>query len=161
MSSRIARASADSFVTVKELARRAGVADHVVRFYARAGLIRATRQAANGYRQFAIAEAKRIRFIRAAQSLGFTLAEVKEVFRHSRRGETPCPRVRDIIDLRLAENRERLESVRALQDRMQRARDLWQHMPDQMPRGDSLCALIEAVAIEDPSPPQRWPRGKM
>lgn len=147
-------------MTVKELARRAGVADHVVRFYARAGLIRPARQAANGYRQFTPPDAKRIRFIRAAQSLGFTLAEVKEVLRHSLRGETPCPRVRDIIDLRLAENRERLEHVRALQDRMQRARDLWQRMPNQVPRGESLCALIEAVSIEDPNPPKRWTRGQ-
>jgi len=155
LASRSARASADQFLTVKELALRAGVAGHVVRFYARAGLIRAARQAANGYRQFTQHDVKSIRFIRAAQSLGFTLAEVREVFRHSRRGETPCPRVRDIIDLRLAENRERLEYVRALQERMQQARDLWQRMPNQVPRGDSLCALIEAVSIGDSGPPPR------
>ena len=148
-----ARISADRFLTVKDLARSANVADHVVRFYARTGLIRPARHATNGYRQFTQLDVRRIRFIRAAQSLGFTLAEVSELIRHSRRGKTPCPLARDIIDRRLAENCDRLAQVRALQDRMQNARNRWQQMPDQVPRGDSLCALIEAVCDEDSNPP--------
>lgn len=136
----------DSFLTVTDVARGAGVEAHVVRFYARAGLIRATRYAANGYRQFVPLDVKRVRFVRAAQSLGFTLAEIREVMRRSHQRKTPCPLVRDIITQRLAENRERLEYLGALQDRMQDASERWRDMPDQVPHGDAICALIESVA---------------
>ena len=149
--------SAQRFLTVMELARSAGVANHVVRFYARSGLIRPTRQAANGYRQFVPLDVKRVRFVRAAQSLGFTLAEIREILRRSRHGKTPCPLVRDIVSQRLSENRERLAYVQAMQDRMQRASEAWQHMQDQVPHGDAICALIEAVVDETfvQSPPER------
>jgi len=57
------------FLTVAELAHEAGVDAHVIRFYARTTLIRATRYAANGYRHLAPFDIKRVRFVRAAQSL--------------------------------------------------------------------------------------------
>ena len=136
----------DSLLTVTEVARGAGVEAHVVRFYARTGLIRPSRYAANGYRQFVPLDVKRVRFVRAAQSLGFTLAEIREVFRRSHQRKTPCPLVRDVIKRRLAENRDRLRYVSALQRRMQRASDQWRQMPDQVPHGDAICALIESVA---------------
>lgn len=158
MSRRSSRIPAERFLTVMGLARSAGVPDHVVRFYARSGLIRPARQAANGYRQFVPLDVKRVRFVRAAQSLGFTLAEIREILRRSRQGKTPCPLVRDIVARRLTENRERLEYVGALQDRMQHASEAWRHMPDQVPRGDDICALIEAVVDGVSAPPPRPPR---
>ena len=152
------RRAAERFLTVMAVARAAGVEAHVVRFYARRGLIRPARHAANGYRQFAPLDVKRVRFVRAAQSLGFTLAEIREIFRRSRQGTTPCALVRDIIVHRLAENRERLEYVNALQSRMRSASEVWRHMPDQVPHGDAICALIEAIADNTPRPPPRAAR---
>ena len=161
MSNRPRRALNDSFLTVADIANGAGVEAHVVRFYARAGLIRPTRHAANGYRQFLPADVKRVRFVRAAQSLGFTLAEIREVLRRSQQRKTPCPLVRDIIVRRLAENREHLEYVSALQRRMQQASERWQHMPDQSPRGDAICALIESVADGAGPPPRAVARSRL
>jgi DNA-binding transcriptional MerR regulator len=161
MSNRPRRTSHDSFLTVTDVSRGAGVEAHVVRFYARTGLIRATRYAANGYRQFVPLDVKRVRFVRAAQSLGFTLAEIREVMRRSHQRKTPCPLVRDIIMRRLAENRERLEYVGALQDRMQQASERWRHMPDQVPHGDAICALIESVAEGTTAPPHAAVRSRL
>ncbi len=153
MRTRAPRNPPGRFLTVIDLARSAAVPDHVVRFYARTGLIRATRQAANGYRQFVPFDVKRIRFIRAAQSLGFTLVEIREVMRRSRQHKTPCPLVREIIQRRLVENRERLQYVSALQDRIQHASEQWRAIPDEIPDGNTICALIEAVADETPAAP--------
>lgn len=154
--SRTSRIRADGFLTIAAVARGAGVEPHVVRFYARTGLIRPVRHAANGYRQFVPLDVKRVLFVRAAQSLGFTLAEIREVMRRSRSRKTPCPLVRDIIVQRVAENRDRLAELCALQERMEAASNAWKHMPDEMPTGDVICALIEAVA--EKSPPQRRAR---
>ena len=151
---RIVRSSADRGLTVAEVARGAGVAAHVVRFYARTGLIRPARYGANGYRQFAPMDVKRVRFVRVAQSLGLTLAEIREVMRRSHTRRTPCPLVRDIIVKRVAENRDRLVYLRALQRRMESASKTWQRMPDQIPTGDVICALIEAVVDQSPPAPR-------
>jgi len=65
--------------TVSEAAARAGVAPHVVRYYARIGLLRPGRNPANGYRIFSDREVARLRFARKAQALGFSLAEVRQI----------------------------------------------------------------------------------
>jgi len=135
----------ERFLTVAQVAKQAGVGAPVVRFYARSGLIRASRVAANGYRQFVPLDVKRVRFVRAAQGLGFTLSEIREVMRRSHHGKSPCPIVRDIIVRRFAENKERLGLLLALQKRMGGAIEHWKDMPDEIPTGDVICALIEAV----------------
>lgn len=158
MRTRSPRGSAERFLTVMDVARGAGVEAQVVRFYARTGLIRPARYAANGYRQFVPLDVKRVRFVRAAQSLGFTLAEVSEVMRRSRSRKTPCPLVRDIIVRRLAENRDRLTYLQALQVSMQSASERWRHLPDETPTGHVICALIEAVADDPSNPPSQITR---
>lgn len=145
-------AASDRLLTVGELAHEAGVEGHVVRFYARTGLIHPARYGANGYRQFAPLDVKRVRFVRAAQNLGFTLADIKEVMHRSRQRATPCPLVRDIIARRLRENREHLNYVTELQKRMEHASRRWRHQPDQVPDGETICALIDSVA-DDARPP--------
>ena len=140
------------FLTIADVAREARTAAQVVRFYARSGLIRPARYAANGYRQFAPFAVKQVRFVRAAQSLGFTLAEIHEIMRRSRQRRTPCPLVREIVVQRLAENRQRLEEAQALQVRMELASAEWRRMPDRAPDGETICGLIEAVADHGPRP---------
>lgn len=150
MMSRSKPTSEDRYVTIAEVARAAEVDAQIVRFYARTGLIRPARHGANGYRLFTSSAAKQVRFVRAAQSLGFALSEIREIMRRSRQRQTPCPLVREMIVQRLVENREQLEHIASLQKRMELASTEWRHMPDSAPDGDTICALIEAVA-EHPS----------
>lgn len=132
----------------------------VVRFYARIGLLRPAGVSANGYRRFDAGDVARLRFVRAAQRLGFTLAEAGEVLRRARRGESPCPMVRDIVGRRVAEKTEEVGVMQAQLRRMRRALDVWHGMPDGTPTGHDICALVEAVAdvevptVRDPLPLQ-------
>jgi len=66
-------------VTIGELAERAGVGVETIRFYERKGLMARPVRPRAGYRQYDEQAAERIRFIRQAQDLGFTLAEVAEL----------------------------------------------------------------------------------
>lgn len=73
---------------IGELAKRAGVAVDTVRFYERQGLLPAPQRQASGYRRYDEADVRRLRFIRRAKSLGFTLGEIQELLAlSSRRGE--------------------------------------------------------------------------
>ena len=130
--------------TVNELAKHSNAPAHVVRYYLRIGLIEPSAQQENGYRLFAPEQTTRLRFIRLAKQLGFTLNEIRQILQHSERHESPCQDVRKIIQNRIDENRTKIDEMIKLQDRMESALALWQTMPDGEPDGHSVCHLIES-----------------
>lgn len=130
---------------VNEIARKAGASTDAVRYYSRIGLLRPARNPENGYKRFADGDLLRLRFIRQARELGFTLGEIAEILDHAREGESPCPRVRQIIEQRIEETRARVAELVDLQRRMERALARWNEMPDGIPDEQTVCHLIESV----------------
>ena len=134
---------------VHELADRAGVAPHVVRYYTQRNLLRPKRNPNNGYREYAESDIYRLRFISRAKRVGFTLKDINLILRDADAGTSPCPQVRRIIEKRAEENERRLSEAQRLQRRMTKAIASWKEMPDYPPDHESLCRLIDAVALED------------
>ena len=135
-------------LTVNELAIQSKAPAHVVRYYIRIGLIKPTSHHANGYRLFSPRVAERLRFIRRAKLLGFTLKEIAEITRHAEHDESPCGEVRTIIQQHIVENRIKIEEMLKLQNRMEHALFQWAEMPDGIPDGNSVCHLIESFENE-------------
>lgn len=133
-------------MTVAELAKRSGATPHAVRHYTRMGLLRPERNPGNGYRLYQPREVARLRFIQQAKRLGYTLREIREIMHESEHEKSPCPRVREILLLRVDEHRLQLEELVALQTRMEQALEQWADMPDGVPDGRSVCYLIESFA---------------
>jgi len=63
-------------LTIGKIAKRAGVGIDTVRYYERNGLLSPSARSAAGYRRYGDLEVARLRFIRRAQKLGFTLKEI-------------------------------------------------------------------------------------
>ncbi len=72
-------ASPEGTMTIGQLARQAGVGVQTVRYYERRRLLPEAPRRASGYRAFTGGALERLRFIRRAQELGFTLAEIAEL----------------------------------------------------------------------------------
>lgn len=136
---------------VSELAKRCGIPAHVVRYYARIGLLTPIRNPGNGYKLFKQDDIARLHFIRQAQSLGFTLEEIQEIFQQGENGIAPCPMVRQTLTRRIEENRWHIQELLDKQQRMEQALRLWNEMPDQGCHDDSVCHLIEQAATADQS----------
>lgn len=66
-------------IGIGTLAKRGGVGIDTVRYYERAGLLAPADRLASGYRRYSETEVLRLRFIRRAQALGFTLKEIGEL----------------------------------------------------------------------------------
>ncbi|MBN8887527.1 MAG: heavy metal-responsive transcriptional regulator [Rudaea sp.] len=66
-----------SNLSIGQLAQRTGVAIDTVRYYERNGLLQPAGRLASGYRRYGDAELKRLRFIRRAKALGFSLEDVR------------------------------------------------------------------------------------
>jgi MerR family mercuric resistance operon transcriptional regulator len=98
------------FLTIGETARRADVGIETVRYYERKGLIAPPARTAAGYRAFPPDAVRRIRFIKRAQDLGFSLAEIGELLALRVAADTTCADIRartvgkiDQIDRKLAD----------------------------------------------------------
>ena len=133
-------------LTIADIANASGVSPHTVRYYVKEGLINPAAQADNNYRLFTRQDVTRLRFIRMAKMLGFTLNEIRQILEHAKIGESPCADVREIIQHHIVENRQKIQELQALQTRMEQALEKWQDMPDKTPDGNSICHLIESMS---------------
>ena len=93
-----------SAMSIAQLARSAGVGVETVRYYQRRGLLpdpRPQRTGVTGIRHYGPDEERQLRFIRSAQSAGFTLEEIAELLHLDRTGDRP--RAREMARERIAE----------------------------------------------------------
>jgi DNA-binding transcriptional MerR regulator len=84
-----------------ELARSAGVSAATVRHYERRRLLPPAERTPSGYRRYPAAALARMKVIRAALAVGFTIDELAGVLAERDRGAAPCRRVRAIAAERL------------------------------------------------------------
>jgi MerR family copper efflux transcriptional regulator len=101
-------------ITIGALAKSAGVGIDTVRFYERAGLLPRPARTAAGYRLYAPADVARVRFIRRAKDLGFTLEEIAELLVLARGGSRA--RVRALAAARLTAIESRIADLVAMRD---------------------------------------------
>jgi Hg(II)-responsive transcriptional regulator len=99
---------------IGEVAGRAGVNVQTVRFYERRGLLPEPPRRACGYREYAPESVRRVRFIKRAQELGFTLAEVEELLRLGEDSRIPCREVRATTEMKIADIEEKMRRLRAM-----------------------------------------------
>ncbi len=134
--------------TVSQLAKRCGVTAETVRYYTKKGLLKPSKNPNNNYQIFALGDIQKLRFIRKAKLLGYTLSEIENILNHSMQKNSPCPIVREFIQRRIKDNRQKIKDLIALQTRMENALKDWESKPDGMPDGGSVCHLIESFSEE-------------
>jgi DNA-binding transcriptional MerR regulator len=133
-------------MTAAVLAKRTDTPIFTVRYYTRIGLLKPSRDMRNGYKVYKQSDKDRLKFINSAKELGFTLAEIEEILDHAVDGDSPCPMVREIVEKRIKENKEKISQMKKLQTRLENAAFKWRSMPDSSPDGHSVCHLIESFA---------------
>jgi len=101
--------------TIRQLAKVAGVPVTTLRYYERVRLLEPEDRSAGNYRLYTEESLRRLRFIRTAQAIGFTLEDVKTLL-GMRDGKTPpCADVQVLIRQRLAQIDGRLKDLRHVQ----------------------------------------------
>ena len=100
---------------IGELAERAGVTTTSIRYYESVGVLAPPERTPSGYRHYENAVVDRLAFVRAAQTVGLTLGEIREIVALRDRGETPCTHVTDLIHRRAEEVGHRITELQRLQ----------------------------------------------
>src|SRR5215475_5447364 len=138
-----------ALIKIGEVARRAGVGIETLRFYERSGLLDRPARTEGGYRLYDAETLKTLEFIKRAQSLGFTLEEIKRIIAESRAGQRPCAEVRETVRRRLAELDEQMEQIRRYRNALATTLKEWDEKG--FADGD-FCGLIESVEINATRP---------
>ncbi len=99
---------------VGDVASKAGVSVDTVRHYERKGVLQNVSRDESGYRRYSDEAVRRIRVIRRAIGLGFSLDELAAIFRERASGNAPCARVRELAGRKLVELEERIAALVAL-----------------------------------------------
>lgn len=100
------------------IAKRAGVSIDTVRYYEKNDLLVPQARLASGYRRYGDLELSRLRFIRRAQELGFTLREVRDLLGLSKQRDVA--RVKRAAQKRLADVQERITALERVRDGLSR-----------------------------------------
>lgn len=106
-------------LTIGELAQRAQLGAETLRYYERLGLLAPEQRTASGYRLYAPQALERLDFIRRAQSLGFSLAQIGELLALHARPEDDMGAVRAIAALRLADIDAKLNDLQRMRAGLQ------------------------------------------
>lgn len=101
-------------LTIGKLAAHANVSADTVRFYEREGLLKKTARTAAGYRLYDERDVDRVKFIRRAKELGFTLEEISQLLDLSDGGTSKM--VRGVAEKRLAEVERRIQEMTRIRD---------------------------------------------
>ncbi|MGN6092040.1 MAG: heavy metal-responsive transcriptional regulator [Luteibacter jiangsuensis] len=128
-------------LTIGRVAQSAGVAIDTIRFYEREGLLPEPRRRPSGYREYDSGTVARLRFIRRAKDLGFTLEEVRELLALSadRHGGVEGVRERAAA---------RLHAIEARIAELQRVRDGLAELVEACPGHGAPedCPILKALA---------------
>jgi DNA-binding transcriptional MerR regulator len=128
-------------------ARLAGVSPDTLRLYERKGLLHSPERSGNGYRRYSPESLKRVRLIRAALSIGFTLNELAQILKVRDDGGAPCHKVRDLAEAKLKRLEERIRELVVLRKRMRNILKNWDQILKQTPerqRAELLQRLVSS-----------------
>ena len=99
-------------ITISKAAKRAGVGVETIRFYERKGLIeQPLKPQDGGYRTYPIETVQRIKFVRQAQEIGFSLREIEELLSLRADPSADCSDVRERAVAKLEEVDRKMEQL--------------------------------------------------
>jgi MerR family mercuric resistance operon transcriptional regulator len=101
-------------LTIGQAARSAGVGIETVRFYERQGLLQEPPRRDSGYRQYPEDVVARLRFIRRAKELGFSLKEIKELLALRVDPDTTCAEVRKRAEEKIIDVEAKIEALQKI-----------------------------------------------
>ncbi|EQD70984.1 transcriptional regulator, MerR family protein [mine drainage metagenome] len=129
----------DRALTIGRLARRADVNVETIRYYQRRGLVSEPPRPAYGYRYYPFETVNRVRFIKRAQRLGFTLREIGELLKLS---DGHCADVHSLAENKCRRIRAQLRELEALHESLQR---LGRCCGDAHDAPTTRCPIIDAL----------------
>jgi len=131
-------------ITTSELAARGGVNLETIRYYERVGVLPKPPRSRSGYRQFSTESVRRVRFIKRAQELGFSLKEIKELLALRLAQNSTRADVRQHAEAKIADIEQKVQQLRAMKKALL---NLTEACSGNGPA--SNCPILESLSLDD------------
>lgn len=131
---------------IGELAAAADIPPETVRYYERRGLLAPPERSRNDYRTYDDDALHQLRFIRAAQAAGLTLAEIQSVIELRDDGEAPCQHVEALLASKVADVRGKQRQLAVLEYELVALIERSATLHPSKCRPDDICHVIPASA---------------
>jgi DNA-binding transcriptional MerR regulator len=132
-----------------ELANLAGVSTDTLRHYERLGLLARPQRTESGYRRYTPQSLERVRLIRRALSVGFSLPELTAILKMRDNGEVPCNTVRRVAESKLQAVKQQIADLIAMRDQLENILKDWNSRLAHTPKG-LPARLLESLPSELP-----------
>lgn len=139
---------------IGDLAKAIGIKADTIRFYEKRKLLPKAQRTAAGYRVYDDETASRVRFIKKAQALGFSLQEIRRILDLRAQGRPACDCVIAIAETTLTETNRKLEHLHQFRDALQANLRRWRRQrAGDTDMAAAFCALIESNTALDAGTP--------
>src|SRR4051812_11466434 len=109
-----------SGLTIGEVAEQGGVHIETLRYYERRGLLEKPPRSASNYRQYPETAVRRVRFVKRAQELGFSLNDIKELLSLQAAPEAGCAEIRAHAEAKMKAIEDKISSLTAMKKALSR-----------------------------------------
>jgi MerR family transcriptional regulator, copper efflux regulator len=127
---------------IGELAEQAGISTKAIRYYEQVGILTPPARTPSGYRAYDPSALGRLGFIRAAQAVGLTLGEIRQIMAFRDNGQAPCAHVTDLLQRHATDLDARIAELQQLRGELQQLAERAATLdPEQCPP-ERVCHLI-------------------
>jgi DNA-binding transcriptional MerR regulator len=123
------------------LSKKYGISSSAVRYYEKLGLITSRRSENNGYREYSDDMARRLQFIKNAQSVGFSLENIKTILNIGAQDDlTCCDSVRELLHHKILEVQKQIHHLKTMKNYLVGIENIWATQINSVDNG--LCHLL-------------------
>ena len=128
---------------IGSVAKESGVPIKTIRYYEELGLLRTSGRTEGGFRIFSPDVSVRLNFIKRAQKLGLSLAEIKDFLDIHDQGELPCDHVKIKLSDKILEIEQQIQQLQILKLELKGLLSGWETIPENLE--ETICPIIQRV----------------
>ncbi|AIE72659.1 MULTISPECIES: heavy metal-responsive transcriptional regulator [unclassified Synechocystis] len=133
-----------SLLKIGDIAKQTGVSVGTLRYYETLQLIFPEERGDNRYRYYDNNTIQQVGFIKKAQSLGFSLEEIRQILEVTDHGEPPCDLVKTLLAHKIKELNLKIKDMMTFKSELERYSEQWSAISEDN-KIDALCPLIASV----------------
>jgi len=130
---------------IGDLSEKTELPTQTIRYYERVGLVPKPERAANGYRLYQQEDIRRLRFIRSARALDFSLDDIREILDLRDRGVAPCRVALGLMETQIEAINDRIRELERLRAELMRLHKAGKRRPEDVRMKACVCHLIEGA----------------
>jgi DNA-binding transcriptional MerR regulator len=131
---------------IGRVAQQTGLSIDTIRIYEKQGILKRSPRTEGGFRLFERSDIERLKFVRKAQELGFSLNEIRELLILRAEHVPACSHIKELLDQKLAAVEQKIGELQALEGSLQRIlQKCKRQLKNATPGHEECCPLFEQI----------------